>query len=138
MRKELFRHTQARSDDQLYEMLFLHRDDWTPEALEIAEQEWIGRNLDAEKLRNAQAIAAERENNRLALAEEPLSTAQKVTFFIFNYTFCLGIVQAVIADIVFKDRGYDRKFRDCFKWMGYGFLSYCLIYWVALLFGPQR
>jgi hypothetical protein len=131
MNEELERQMRSRSDDQLYEMLYIHREDWTPEALEVADQEWKSRNLDAGKLKEVQAIAVETEREKAAIADEPLSLPQKVTFFLFNYAFCLGVVQIVTADVVFKSRGYDRKFRDCLWWMLYGWLFYTF---VGLLF----
>jgi hypothetical protein len=122
MPKELEQRIAARSDEDLYEMLFVHREDWTLEALAIAEQEWSRRELTVNKLAAVQATGDERKRQRAAIKDEPLSMGPKILFFVFNFAFCLGIVQLLIADSLYKSNGYERKYRDCFKWMAYGFL----------------
>jgi hypothetical protein len=135
MQDELQRSILARSDAELYEMLYVHREDWRSEALELAEEEWKRRNLNIVRQIDAKSIVARKENENKSLQEEPLSFLQKVLFFFFNYIFCFGVVQFIIADIVFNMRGYSRKYRDSFIWMAYGtaafVLSSMLWHWIS-------
>ena len=80
-----------------------------------------------------QAVGEERKRRREAIKDEPLSTTERVFFFIFNLAFCFGLIQFLIAHMFYKSNGYERKFRECFKWMAYGLLCYGLVFWVLHL-----
>jgi hypothetical protein len=120
---ELEQRIAARTDEDLYEMLYVHRDDWTPEARAIAETEWSRRSLTPDRFAVVQAVGAERKRAREAINDEPLSTGPRILFFIFNFAFFLGLPQLLIADSLYRGSGYDRKFWDCVKCMAYGLLS---------------
>jgi hypothetical protein len=136
MLEELERYIGTRTDEDLYEILFIHREDRTPEALAIAEQEWTRRALTPDRLTVVQAIGEERKRQREAIKDEPLSTAPRVFFFVFNFAFSLGLFQFLIAHMLYKSNGYERKFKDCFKWMMYGSLCfgavYLILHWISL------
>jgi hypothetical protein len=133
MGDDLERSIAARSDEELYEMLIAHREDWTPEALGLAEQEWKRRDLAPDKLdeiRHSQEIKVREKEGRAHL---PLSARQKLLFFIFNFAFSLGIVQIIIANLVFRSRGYEKKFVDSIIWMVYGFIAFLAAFWIPRL-----
>jgi hypothetical protein len=129
MVNELARRIGERSDGELYEMIFVNRQDWTPAALELAEKEWARRELAPDKLKDAQAVYEVKKLDRDAIANEPLSTRQKVLFFLFNFAFCLGIPQIVMASATFRSCGYERKYRESIQWMLYGLISFFVAFW---------
>lgn len=128
MQEQLKQHVAARTDEDLYEMLFLHREDWTPEALAIAEEEWKRRDLTPEKLAIVQAICEERHRQRVGTKDQHLSTAPKVFFFIFNFFFALGLLQLLIAHTLYKSNGYERKFKESILWMAFGSTFYGAVF----------
>lgn len=75
-----------------------------------------------------QAAGKERKRQREAIKDEPLSTTARVLFFIFNFAFSLGLIQYLIAHMFYKSNGYERKCRECFKWMAYGTLCMGIIF----------
>jgi hypothetical protein len=121
----------ARSDAELYEMLFVAREDWTAEALKLADEEWKRRDLTPQKRAEAQVACDVTKGESDAINSEPLSTGQKALFFLFNFAFCLGIPQIVLAAGTFRSRGYEQKFRDSIIWMAYGVVSFIAIFWMV-------
>jgi hypothetical protein len=126
---ELVRRVGERSDGELYEMIFVNREDWTPAALELAETEWARRELTPEKIKDAQATFEVKKLDQDAIANEPLSIRQRVLFFLFNFAFCFGIPQMVMATGTFRSRGYERKYRESIQWMLYGLISFFVAFW---------
>ena len=110
-----------RSDAELYAMLHHNRDDWTPEALIAAEQEFSSRNLSQARIAEVHASCESEARRQEALANEPLSLLVKVVFFLLNPLTCVGLFVLVpIAEIAFRNRGYERTYREAWEYMGFG------------------
>jgi len=124
---ELERRIGSRTDEDLYEMLYVHREDWTPEALAIAEREWNRRALTPERVAIVQSVGSERKQQREGVKDEPLSTNAMVLFFVFNFACGLGLLQLLMADSFYRSNGYERKFSDAVKSMAYGFAFYLAV-----------
>lgn len=117
----------SKQDFELLEITTKLKGDYQEEALIAAEEELESRNLNGNDLKLAEELIKVEDNNREKLKGEPLSLIQKILFFLFFY----GIIPWAIAG-TFKAKGYDRKYKEAWKAMKYGFLSILLI--IILIF----
>lgn len=117
-----------RTDAELLEITTRLRDDYQPEAVQAAEAELKNRNLSAEHMEVAEMDVREKELSLAKKAEEALSSTQKVLFFIFFW----GIIPWGMAG-TFKAEGYTRKYREAWKSMKYGLISFITFAFLAFL-----
>lgn len=108
-----------KSTSELLEITTRLRNDYQTEAVEAAEVELNNRDLSGKDLEKAREEIFERDNDLQKKADEPLEIAQKVLFFVFFF----GVIPWVIAG-TFKEKGYDRKYKDAWKAMKMGFVAY--------------
>jgi hypothetical protein len=121
-----------KSDEELYDMLYVHPNDYTDDAIEIAKEEFATRNLDAPRLKELAAAGLElrqHENARLGWG------LRMVAFFVS--TVFLGI-PVWLAHRYYVEEGARQKARDWARWALYGLLFYlALPYMVYLLTALQ-
>jgi hypothetical protein len=109
------------TDEELCEML-VHDKNYVPEAVMAAQHEIATRNLTQERITEIQDALKKKDENDIALANIPLRWSIRILMFIFSF----GIIQAIIGEY-YRNRGYERKHRECWAWMKYG-----LFFWVIL------
>jgi hypothetical protein len=117
-----------KSDGELIELVTKLKDDYQPAAVEAARKEIDERNLSTDQIETAESEIKERENTKLANAEQPLEAWQAILFVVF----CWGIIPWAIAG-TFKADGYHRKYKDAWKFMKIGLVTFVLIP-LALIF----
>jgi len=96
-----------RSDSDLIEIVTKLRGDYQPEAVRAAELEIENRNLSTARYEEATEKLKEKEKTQLDRENEPLSTGQKILFFIFFW----GVIPWGLAG-TFKANGFIKKYRD--------------------------
>jgi hypothetical protein len=121
LRQKLEQTIAGKSDGELYDIAFIHSDDYGAPAVEIAKEEVRRRSLD-NPLLSRLAIAFDEELKReQARLGWPLRT---VAFFIT--TMGLGI-PAMIAYRRFVNEGYRRKAHEWIEWGFFGFVFYATL-----------
>jgi len=118
---------EQRSDAELLEITTKLRDDYQPEALEAAEYELKKRNLSQEQIINAEKEIEIKNNEILNKENAPLQIYWKILTFIFP-----AILNLVIAG-TFKADGYNKRFKDAWKWTFYGFGFYVVVIIIIFL-----
>jgi uncharacterized membrane protein YdbT with pleckstrin-like domain len=117
-----------RSDSELLEIVTKLKNDYQPEAVEAAREEIKNRNLSQEQIDQAENEIKEKEKIEKDREGEPLETGQRIMFFIFFW----GIVPWIMAS-TFKNKGYTKKYKDAWRFMKYGFLTYVGIIVIMIL-----
>ena len=108
-----------RSDSELLEIVTKLRDDYQAEAIKAAEIEIENRNLSTVQVENAEKEIKQKEIKNQEKENEALGAGQKVLFFIFFW----GIIPWGIAG-TFKADGFERKYKEAWKFMKYGLFSF--------------
>lgn len=108
-----------RSDSELLEIVTKLKDDYQPDAVLAAELEIKKRNLSSEQIEIAKNEIKEKEKSLAEKENEPLEAGQKVLFFIFFW----GVIPWGMAG-TFKAKGYLKKYKDAWKFMKYGLLTF--------------
>lgn len=108
-----------RSDSELLEIVTKMKDDYQPEAVIAAETELKNRNLSPEQLDSATVEIKEKEILLTEKEDLPLSSGQKALFFLFFW----GVIPWGMAG-TFKANGYQRKYREAWKSMKYGLITF--------------
>lgn len=108
-----------RSDSELLEIVTKLRDDYQPEAIKAAEIEIENRNLSSEQVENAEKEIEQKEIRNQEKENESLEIGQKILFFIFFW----GIIPWGMAG-TFKSNGFERKYKEAWKFMKYGLFSF--------------
>ena len=108
----------GRSDAELVEILTKRRNDYQPDALAVAEMELVKRNLTTEQVEQAKQSVELKDQEIQQRANEPLGAGWKLLTFLIP-----GIINFMIAGTLKAD-GYDRKFREAWRWTFYGFGFY--------------
>ncbi|MDR2425298.1 MAG: hypothetical protein LBD59_11360 [Prevotellaceae bacterium] len=117
-----------RTDADLLKIITGPADDYQPEALKAAKQEFAKRNLSANQIETAKQEIEQDQKIRSIKANQPLETAWKILTFIFP-----GLIQIIFSG-TFKADGFDRKARELVRWTIYGFGFYAgLIVLIFLL-----
>jgi hypothetical protein len=102
-------HVRSLSDAELFAMLRLRREDWSDQALEIGSDEWRRRGISDDHIpaieHGAQEVAAAAE----AHAYLPLPWPQRILFFCFGFSLCVGLF---VAFCLYKQTGHDRMFQQ--------------------------
>jgi hypothetical protein len=107
-----------KTDEQLYDVLHGHPEDYTSDALEAAKQEFVSRNLSAPILTSLSTAV---EGQKRA-EEAPLGWSLRILAF-FTSTVFLGI-PVLLAHRHYVEKGARRKARDWGRWALFGFLFY--------------
>ena len=107
-----------KTDRELFDIL-AHEADYMPGVVERVRREIAERNLSDAASHQFRAEAEESAGEREARAEMPLQWPMRILMFVFSF----GLWQ-LIAGEYYRNRGYARRCRECWIWMGYG-----LIFW---------
>ena len=108
-----------KSDSELLEIVTKLKDDYQPEAVEAAKEEIKNRNLSDDNIKEAENEIKEKEIKIKDKENEPLETGQRIMFFIFFW----GIIPWIMAS-TFKNNGFLKKYKDAWRFMKYGFLTF--------------
>ncbi len=108
-----------RSDSELLEIVTKLKDDYQPEAVNAAELKIKKRNLSTDQIEKAQTELKQKEITKTEKENEPLGTGQKILFFIFFW----GVIPWGMAG-TFKANGYQKKYKDAWKFMKYGLFTF--------------
>lgn len=108
----------SKTDEELYDMLYVHSADYTEDAHEIARQEFGRRKPDEAKMVSLGSLAEEQRDHE----EECLGWPLRIVAFFFSTVF-LGI-PVILAHRNFVERGARRKAREWGRWALYGLLFY--------------
>lgn len=115
-------------DSELLEIVTKFQNDYQPEAVEAAKEEIKTRNLSQAQIDQAENELKEKEIVGKDKENEPLEIGQRILFFIFFW----GIIPWILAS-TFKNKGYTKKYKDAWRFMKYGFLTYIGIIVVMFL-----
>ena len=110
-----------RSDAELIEIVTKTRNDYQQEALDAAEKELENRNLTVEQVESAkQKIEIKQQ-----LIEENANVSLGIGWKLLTF-FLPGIVNFLVARAL-KGEGYERKWREAWRWTFYGIASYATL-----------
>ncbi len=128
MNKNFIEIMQDKSSEELIYILNNHKDDYQPEAIDAIEHVLKNRNLsedDLQIIRNTADLIKQEHSEKSNI---PLDIVQKILFFLFFY----GVIPWAIAG-TFKAKGFERKYKDAWKAMKWGFIVF-LIFVLFLVF----
>jgi hypothetical protein len=111
----------GKTDEELYDILYAHSQDFTQNTIEAAKAEFSHRQLDTTKLSSLSAVAEtvrEKENAHLSW---PLRI---LAFFVSS---AIVFIPAILAHRHYTEKGEKRKAREWVRWAAYGFVFYCLL-----------
>jgi hypothetical protein len=114
------------TDGELYEILHLNRAEYSEEAIAVAEKELARRNLEPATLDEFRADVERKKE----VATTGLSLPVKLFFVLCGLT-CFGVIFAVVVEVVYREA--DTKYREVWRWTGYGFAASLVIGALALL-----
>jgi hypothetical protein len=108
----------GKTDQELYDILHAHSQDYTPEAIEVAKEEFHHRQLDATTISTvATAVEKAREKE-----DAHLSNPLRVLAFIIS---TVGFfIPVLLANRHFVEKGERRKAQEWARWAIYGFVFY--------------
>ncbi len=109
------------TDEDLYDML-AHQDDYLPEALTAAGEEFRKRNLPPERVARLEAVTRTHQAAEDAKAGERLGWPMRILIFFL----CAGIAGALLA-VYYDSKGFKRKASDCWITMGVGIAAHILL-----------
>ncbi len=115
----------SKTNEELYDVLYVHSRDYTPEALEIAKREFLARGVDADNLTQLSSAADALQRDVQAREEAPLDAYLKVVAFLFSPLF-LGLPM-LLAFRHYAERGARRKAREWGRWAIGGFVFYLIM-----------
>lgn len=121
-----------KSDEELFDILNVHTQDWVPEAVEAARIEFRSRGLDAPTLNIIETNAAQTREKEGA----HLGWGLRLLAFFFS-TVCLGI-PVLLAHRHFVEKGERRKANEWATWGLNGFLFYLGLGVVRLILAYAR
>ena len=107
-----------RTNSELLKILNEQRNDYQPEAITAAEEEFSKRNLSQVQVTFAKQELETKKQFDEKRANEPLGVGWKILTAIFP-----GIIQIIFSG-TFKADGYDRKAKELVKWTLYGIGAY--------------
>jgi hypothetical protein len=109
--------TSNKTDEELYDILYIHSEDYTHDAIEAAGEEFRRRKLDA-PTPNIVAAVREKEESHLSW---PLRI---LAFFVSSAIFFIPLL---LAHRHFVEKGERRKASEWARWAIYGFVFYCVL-----------
>jgi len=111
----------GKTDEELYDILYTHSQDFTADTIEAAKAEFSHRQLDATKLSSiAAAVETVREKKNAHLTW-PLRI---VAFLVSS---AILFIPAILAHRHYVEKGETCKAREWARWAIYGFVFYCLL-----------
>ena len=119
---------EQRTDAELLEIVTQKSEDYQQDAIKAAEAELAKRNLSAEDTEIAHSELAQKEKDILEKANTPLGVGWKL------FTFFVPGVPNFLIDRVLKAEGYDRKWREAWRWTLYGIIFYVVLVFLAFTF----
>jgi hypothetical protein len=117
-RQDLKTAMSKKTDEELLGILSAYSNDYRPDAIAIAREEFGRRKLDARTLKD---LATNIEGQQRQ-EESPLGWPLRIVAF-FVTTACFGI-PALLAHRHFVEKGAKRKAREWGRWALYGFVFY--------------
>ena len=102
------------SDAELIEVLTRKQEEYQPEALLAAKAEIDKRELSVESMESAKQEVELKHITKKENANTPLGTGWKICTFLLP-----GILNILIASAI-KAEGYERKWKDAWRWTFYG------------------
>ena len=118
-----------KSDQELCDVLYGHRNDYEPNAIAAAQEEFNRRNLTPQTVGELRA-SVERD---VEMERAPLGWGLRIVAF-FVSTLAMGI-PVMLAHSHYVELGAYRKARDWKHWAAFGFLFYVCLFVVSRLFG---
>lgn len=118
---DLKRIMSSKTDEELYDILYGHPDDYTADARAVAKNEFTSRNLAPQSIENFN-ITVEKQKQ---IEEAPLELPLKIIAFFFS-TMLLGI-PVLLAHRHYLENGARRKAREWGRWGLLGLLFYFVI-----------
>ncbi len=128
--KDLKRVMANKTDEELYDLLYGHSNDYTTNAIEMAKMEFNSRNLDGPTLSTLSAAVQEQKQ----VEQAPLEWSYKILAF-FVSTLALGI-PVILAHRHYVEKGARHKAREWARWACFGFIFYVVVS-AVLRFMPQ-
>jgi hypothetical protein len=116
-----------RSDVELVEILTKYKNDYQPEAIYAAETEFKKRNLSLEKMNEIEKEIKTKKNNKIIIENKPLQVYWKILVFIFP-----GFLNLIFS-LIFKAEGYEKRYKETWKWTFYGILFYAILILILFL-----
>ncbi len=123
--RDLLESMPNRSDAELYDILYGHRDEYTEDAIRAAEEEFRRRELPPSVVRNLECAAAARRQ------EEDAPLPWHLRLFAFFGCTSLAGIPAIIAHRRYVEQGARRKAREFARWSLYGLGFYAAV--IAIL-----
>jgi hypothetical protein len=111
----------------LLEIITIKSNEYQPEAISAAQAEIEKRNLSVEKTESAQKEVTKKEKLRIYNKNVPLGIGRKIITFFFP-----GIPNILIARTL-KAEGFDRKWKEGWRWTIYGVLFYISLFIVGVM-----
>lgn len=111
----------SKSDEDLYEILHSHSQDYMPETIEAARAEFSHRQLDAPTLSSIVEAAEKVREKEEAHLRWPL---RMLAFFVSSAIFFIPVL---LAHRHYVEKGERRKAREWARWAIYGFVFYCVL-----------
>jgi hypothetical protein len=125
--EELKQAISSKSNEELYDMPYVHSGDYTKDALEIARAEFATRKVEAPALADLATSGDELRRRE----EAPLGWGLRIVAFFVSTAF-LGI-PVLLAHRRYVERGAKRKARDWSRWAMLGFIFYFALAIVTLI-----
>ena len=117
-----------RNDEELIQILTVDRDNYLPEALAAAKDEFEKRNLQNEKIEIITKEVSREAEIKRKKANEPLNIGIKISTFLFP------LILTIILSGYYKSDGYDKKAKDLVLWTFLGICFYIIFGIVAASF----
>ena len=116
--EDLKRRVANKTDEELYDMLYGHSNEYTADAVEAAKLEFHSRNLDPRTVSNLSTAVKETKQ----LEEAPLGWGYRIlAFFVSPIFFAIPVI---LAHRHYVEKGDRRKAREWGRWALYGFVFY--------------
>jgi hypothetical protein len=110
-----------KTDEELYDVLHGHADNYTADAIQVAKQEFSSRNLASPTLSSLSAAV----QAQTRVEEAPLEWPLRIVAFFISTVF-LG-VPVLLAHRHYVEEGARRKAREWARWGLFGFLFYFVV-----------
>ena len=109
-----------RSDTELIQILTVDKNNYLPEALTAAKEEFEKRNLQNEKIEIITKEIIQETEIKNKKSNEPLDIGIKVSTFLFP------VILTIILSGYYKSQGYDKKSKDLVLWTLGGICFYII------------
>ncbi len=116
-----------RTDEELIQVLTVDKDEYLPDALAAAKEEFEKRDLRVEKISVITKDIAQKKEIENKKANEPLDIVAKALTFLFP------VIITLVLSLYYRSSGYDRKARELVIWTLLGFCFYALIILISFL-----